>query len=250
VEKKILKNGKTGGLNIIFEYPKIQTLFNRNPKTFKVIEDEIRRPEFLIPSVWDVTEKIHGTNTRIYYNKYESTNPYITIHGRTDKAELPKHLIEFLKMKFTVEQMQTAFTPDKFPIHGCYSFKVCLYGESFGYKINSGNLYTPEDTVAFQLFDVFIEDSTNPLGGWWLELDNIADIAKKLDIKCVPYLGPMYTDDIIDMVKDDDVMQSNVEGSHSGQMSEGVVCRSKPLLFTRDGKRLMWKVKRKDFERI
>ena len=67
-------------------YPKIDTLFNRDPKTFKVNELEIRRPEFLIPNIWDVTEKIHGMNIRVYYQKGELTIPFVQYFGRGKKA--------------------------------------------------------------------------------------------------------------------------------------------------------------------
>jgi len=230
-------------------YPKIDTLFNRDPKTFKVNELEIRRPEFLIPNIWDVTEKIHGMNIRVYYQKGESTIPFVQYFGRGEKAQIPKLLNQYLPETFTVEVMQKAFTPEKFPVRGENSFTVVLFGEGYGNQIQKGGGdYTTDVSVSFRLFDVFVYDSANPLGGWWLELDNITDIARNLGIKTVPYLGPMHIDEIVDMVKDEDMMVSSIEGSVETKMSEGVVCRSSPLLFMRNGKRLMWKLKRKDFE--
>ena len=46
------------------EYPKIETLFNRDEK-FKVVEGDYRLPEFENIKQWDVTEKIDGTNVRV-----------------------------------------------------------------------------------------------------------------------------------------------------------------------------------------
>ena len=45
-------------------YSKIDTLFDRG-SDFRVDEARVRRPEFLVPREWAVTEKIDGTNVRV-----------------------------------------------------------------------------------------------------------------------------------------------------------------------------------------
>jgi len=59
---------------------------------------------------------------------------------------------------------------------------LCLYGESYGAKIQKdGKNYIP-DGVSFILFDVNID-------GTWLEQYNVEDIGNKLSIKTVPIIG-------------------------------------------------------------
>ena len=48
-------------------YPKIETLFDRDSQ-FKLNTDAIRKPELDLIKKWEVTEKIDGTNIRIFWN--------------------------------------------------------------------------------------------------------------------------------------------------------------------------------------
>jgi len=66
------------------EYPKIETLFNRDEKTFKVYPDQLRNSVYGIIKTWQFTEKIDGTNIRIIWNDGK-----LTFGGRSDNAQIP-----------------------------------------------------------------------------------------------------------------------------------------------------------------
>lgn len=246
-----------------YEYPKIETLFNRD-ETFKVIEGEYRLPEFkLLKDIqWYVTEKVDGTNVRVIYEptyqdrretgslqpKYAYTGYTIQFAGHTDKAQIHPLLLEYLERTFTAEKLGAVFpsVPEKqeYP-------RICLYGEGYGPKIQSGGIYRKD--ISVRLFDVFIVDELNYSGGWWLEPDKVADIASKLGLKTMPVLGAGMMADIISSVKCGSrsvvAIEENLDVTHSfaAPFMEGVVARTKPMLFTRRGERVIWKLKTKDF---
>lgn len=204
------------------EYHKIETLFDRDEK-FNVIQRKWRLPEFeyLRDNEWLWTEKIDGTNIRVMWLPELG----LTFGGKTDNAQIPPFLLTRLKQLFTEEGMRIAFpeTP------------VCLYGEGFGARIQKGGGNYISDGCDFILFDIKI-------GDWWLERGDIEDIAIKLNIKVVPIIG-MGT------------LMAAVERVETGYFStfgqfiaEGLVVRPVVTLFARNGKRLIGKIKTRDFK--
>jgi hypothetical protein len=237
------------------EYPKIETLFDRDPKTVKVDESKIRLPEFLMVSKWYVTEKIDGTNVRTdFKTKWEPTGKFLSpnqpvvqnagrvveVAGRTENAQMPPFLYRFLSDTFTLEKLQQTF-PDLEP-----HITVTIYGEGYGPKIQSGGNYRKD--IACRLFDVKV-------GSWWLEPDNIDSVARKLGIQTVPLISEAMTiEDAVAFVKNkpqSKVSMQEYEGiCKDGKYPsiEGIVARTTPLLLRRNGERLMWKLKCKDFK--
>lgn len=243
------------------KYPKIKTIFNRDDK-FKVVEGDYRVPEFENVKNWYVTEKIDGTNVRVIYEpqfprkeggmsmglsyEVEYAGHTLRYAGRTDKSQLHPTLTAYLEKTFTIDKLHEIF-PDK-QVEGELSQypHVLLFGEGYGPKIQKGDNYRPD--VSFRLFDVYIYDKEHPMGGWWLEPENVLEIATKLGIETVPHLFTGSTDTIVEFVKSRN--KSFVAESDSGNsryLMEGVVARTKPLLFNRRGERLIWKLKLKDF---
>lgn len=220
------------------KYPKIETLFNREDagkKKGHVIEGEYRLTEFDNIKRWFATEKVDGTNIRVLLSKGVDYPPVIQKLGRTDRAEFHPNLQKYLDEAFTMKRMTGAFSE----LMEAQLYEVWLFGEGYGPKIQKGGNYSPD--INFRLFDVNIN-------GIWLDLDNVADIAFNLDLCTVPYLGFFSTEEIIEMVKDR--MPSTVaseEGGTPDYVAEGIVARTLPLLLTRRGKRLMFKLKSRDF---
>ena len=212
----------------MIEYPKIETLYDRNEKTHKVIPSQLRLPEFGNIKSWRVTEKIDGTNVRISF-----TPPgKIIFSGRTDNAQMPVKLLDHLLQVFTVDKLSAVFQETE--------TEVMLFGEGYGEKIKKGGNYWAG--ISFRLFDVLI-------GGWWLEPDSLVVIAGGLGIETVPYVAqigslPETRDDLLGIIQ-----SSHVATLEKGQeyQAEGIVARTYPLLLTRSGKRLMWKLKFRDF---
>jgi ATP-dependent RNA circularization protein (DNA/RNA ligase family) len=211
------------------KYPKIETLYNRDPKTFKVT-DEVRLPEFGLVKTWLVTEKVDGTNVRIV----RTVENGVEIRGRTDRASWAQRdspLKKKLEGMFPAELLNRQFDP---------GLEVILYGEGYGAGIQKGGDYRADPS--FRLFDVRV-------GDWWLNWDSIEDIAESLGIFTVPNLGtiqylPTSYEDLINLAE-----MSSVAHIENGRdiLPEGIVCRTEPLLLMRNGKRLMWKLKFKDF---
>ena len=217
-------------------YHKIHGLFKRyteGEKKGKFIIGQYSRPEFeLLKDIkWVWTEKIDATNVRVCYY----SNPLcqeVEFKGETDRAKLPKHLVERLKELFTVKKMEKIFgvseeKPD-----------VCLYGEGFGYKIQSGGKYVNgQKRTDFVLFDIKIDNT-------WLKRVDVEDIASQLGLLTVPIIGVGTIEEAINYVKSDPM---SILGNHEF-VSEGLVIRPQVELLDRRGHRIITKIKVKDFK--
>lgn len=202
------------------KYSKIESLFNRDKKTFKFIESDYRLPEFAYLSrcEWLLTEKIDGTNVRVMWD-----GESVRFGGRTDNAQMPT---------FLYDRLVELFPADKFAEYD----PMCLYGEGYGARIQKGGGNYISDGVDFILFDVLVED-------WWLKWADIQDVAGKLDIDVVPTIEehglPLH--DAVELCKRN-------FNSHWGDFTaEGLVCRPLVDLKTRRGHRIITKLKCKDF---
>lgn len=217
------------------EYPKIETLYDRDPKTHRVTDEDgillpIRLPEFSLISRWLVTEKIDGTNVRVFLT-WEDGKPIVRFGGRTDSAQMPTFLLNHLQEVFTPESMVKAL--DK-----AGESPVTIFGEGYGEKIQSGGWY--RDTPGFRIFDVLV-------GPWWLRWPDIVIVAEDLGVETVPVLD--YAASIGDAVGMVDLHSQTAleDGGDDTRTHEGVVARTEPMLFTRSGGRVMWKLKGRDF---
>lgn len=211
------------------EYPKIETLFDRDPQTFKVRTDAFRLPEFAIPKWWLVTEKVDGTNIRIHL----TPDGRVQYGGKTDAAQIPATLVTVLRALLPDEQVAAAFEPDT---------EAVLYGEGYGAKINSGGDYRRSPVPGFRLFDVLVTGAEGRR--WWLNWENVVDVARKLSIQTVPVLArALPLDQAVACV---DARSETASEDGGNRMQEGIVARTEPLLLTRAGARLVWKLKLKD----
>lgn len=205
------------------EYCKIQTVYKRDPatkhKTLLEGDFSISAFEYLAKNEWIFTEKIDGTNIRVQFE-----NGLVTFGGRTDNAQIPAFLVQRLMELFAADKLNTVF-PDG---------NVCLYGEGYGAKIQKGGGNYIPDECGFILFDVLC-------GDWWLERENVEDIAAKLDIPVVPIIG---TGTLLDAVEQ---TRSGFESIVGNCIAEGIVMRPKTELCDRAGRRVIAKIKHRDF---
>lgn len=213
------------------EYHKIQSVFKREPTTKhrNLIFGDYSLPEFeyLKDNIWTFTEKIDGTNIRVMYD-----GKHITFGGKTDNADIPIPLLGKLKERFWLSANEAIFAR-KFVNEDLTPVSVCLYGEGYGAKIQSGGNYRIDQD--FILFDVNIN-------GWWLQRKDIEDIANALSIDVVPIIGEGTLTDMVNVTR---------EGFNSrwgNFLAEGIVARPKTELKTRGGERIITKVKYKDFK--
>lgn len=206
------------------EYHKIETLFERDEKTKKVIEGKYRNPtvDYLKNSMWQFTEKIDGTNIRIFWDGNK-----VKFYGRTDKAQIPATLVNRLTELFGGETNEEMFE-QKFGAN-----QVMLVGEGYGEKIQKGGQYRKGQD--FILFDVLIADN-------WQSRENVNDIAKYFNIDVVPTVFVGTIKEAVDYVK------SKPKSKIGTADSEGLVGRPVIELQDRTGKRIIVKIKVRDFK--
>ena len=212
------------------KYTKIETVFSRDMEgTKKLIPHKYRNEtvEFLKDNLWQFTEKIDGTNIGIYWDGHN-----VNFQGRTEKAQIPKHLLSRLEEMFGGTVNEELFEE----IFG--ENEVILFGEGYGYKIQNGGKYLPNE-VSFILFDVYFPNSNI-----WLKRNDIEDVAKKFGIDAVPIVLEGTILDAIRFIKE------NPDSTIGTAKMEGVVGKPKVNLRERNGKRVICKIKYEDFKDI
>lgn len=214
------------------EYPKINGLYKRWRKDlhkelpkgvkygdFKIGQFSDKETEYLLGNQWVFTEKLDGTNIRIYLDKDS-----MRICGRTDKAEVPKPLTAWINGWYATNMGYIKETlGDR---------AVILYGEGIGAKIQKGGENFGEQH--FKLFDISI-------GGYWLKREDVDSIAEAIHLDSVPsWTGTIQ--EAIDKVKEK-------PKSHFGDfILEGYVGVPKLGLISRKGERIITKIKVVDFK--
>ena len=204
------------------KYPKIDTIWKRDEENkFQIIEGDYSKFEFAAIKKWSITEKIDGMNTRVIYK-----NGFVSFGGRTDNAQIPTHLCDYLQKTFTLPIMNELFG----------DADVVLFGEGYGPKIQKGGgLY--RDDAGFILFDAVVD-------GWWMLRDSIEDISSKIGIECVELIGTMSINEAVEYVRS----KPNSIIAKESKLMEGVVARSYPLMLFRNGDPIMWKLKARDYK--
>lgn len=207
------------------EYEKIETLYVRDDKTKKLVEGKFRNEtvELLKDIDWEFTEKIDGTNIRIYWDGHK-----VSYYGRTDKAQIPSQLMNRLIELFGGDINEEMFE-QKFG-----DMPVMLIGEGYGAKIQKvGGDYRADND--FILFDVCINGNYQPR-------DSVKEIATYFNIDVVPTIMVGRLQDGVDYVK------SKPKSKIGNADSEGLVARPLKELKDRTGNRIIVKIKVKDFD--
>lgn len=182
--------------------------------------------EYLKNNLWTFTEKVDGTNIRVYWDGHK-----VQFAGRTDKAVIPQHLLNKLNEIFGGEINEELFE-QKFGER-----EVILFGEGYGPKIQNGGLY--RDDVNFILFDVMIN-------GNYQSREDVEEIANYFKIDIVPIVLEGTLEDGVNYVLHN--RQSMI--AKNGAEIEGVVGRTKVETLDRTGKRNIVKIKYRDFKEI
>lgn len=208
------------------EYHKINTIYKRDEKG-NILDSLFSTPEieYLKDNVWEFTEKIDGTNIRVMWDGEE-----IRFGGKTDNAQIPAFLISRLQNLFRKEKLQFSF-----PVQDLNYPNICFYGEGFGARIQKGGGNYIPNGVDFILFDIWVN-------GGWLKRQDIEEIGNKLGVRVVPLLGIGTIKDAVNMV------QTGFNSTFGNFLAEGIVLKPMIQLFTRNGERIVTKIKRKDFK--
>jgi hypothetical protein len=221
------------------EYQKINTLFKRDENNI-IIPDDYTFEEFdyLENVKWECTEKIDGTNMRIEIYPYGSITRDVIgwdfdFKGRTDRANIPPHLLKKMKELFTRDKLKEALN-----IGDLIAEPITIYGEGYGTKIQNGGNYI-KGGVDFILFDIKV-------GDWWLKREDLEVIANKLNIDIVPLIGYMTIPEAIEYVKKG--FKSTI-AENKDYDAEGLVLKTTCGLKFRSGERIITKIKTCDFKK-
>jgi hypothetical protein len=204
------------------KYHKIQTVFKRDPatkhKTLLYGQYSLPEFEYLSNCLWEFTEKVDGTNIRI-----TKEDGFKMIDGRNEKSQVPAKLIQAINEELPEARLDSVFN------HNDY----CLYGEGFGAGIQKGG-GNYRDDPSFVLFDVRV-------GEWWLQREQVDQIAGALGIQVVPVIGHGTLHDMCCRA------MKGIKSRWGDFEAEGIVARPTVDLQTRGGHRLITKIKCKDF---
>jgi len=208
------------------KYHKILNVYIRNPETkYKTLKEGYYSKEefkYLENCLWRCTEKIDGTNIRVLWNGRK-----LEFRGRTDRAQIPKPLLNKLNHHFTEERMFKTFGLSE----------VCLYGEGYGHKIQSGKGYL-SDSHDFILFDVYLNSR-------FLSYDSIVGIAESMQIDHVPVYGYMTLEEAIKVTKEGFTSEISQD---KNLIAEGLILKPMFDLYDDKGARIIAKLKYKDFK--
>jgi len=215
-------------------YPKIETLFERDNRTFRVT-DKYRRPEFEIIDPWFVTEKIDGTNIRLHFTREVDCagGGFLTtceIGGRTAKAQIQTNLL--LPLNNIIERIRSrvAKVLEQYNLES-----LTIYGEGYGAGIQKGGGKYRQDR-SFVVFDMLVDDVA------WLEQPVVIKNCTDFGLEYVPVVGVLTRREIVGYVTG-----SGFTSEYGDFPVEGVVARPRVELFDGRGKRVIWKLKTKDF---
>lgn len=211
------------------EYMKINNIFKFDEK-YRNIVGMTDTYQVLRNIEWIGTEKVDGTNIRIYWDGHE-----IQIAGRTDRAQIPTHLMEYLSNIFLAKEMEYVFE-QMFGEKEAY-----LFGEGYGFKIqaNGDKYFEDRKNVGFILFDVNIN-------GFDLSRDNVNDIAEKLGLDFVPVVFRGTLDEAIEFVKKHPM---STLGDNTHEM-EGLVLQPSIVLYDKNKKLIKCKCKYNDIVKM
>lgn len=243
-------------------YTKINTIFKRDINNIIMPFDKLTLPEFeyLRNCKWHCEEKIDGTNIRIEITSetdwdLEDENEdvkgvffNVNYKGKSDNADVPKDLIDYLKDKFPAEKVLNAFNykpyikREEFETYGIKPTAlapivpktIVIYGEGYGAGIQSGGYYRKDK--AFIMFDVAIDKH-------YMSIDARNDICTKIGADLVPFMGDMTIEEAIEYVKRG-FKSVIAEEDHN---AEGLVLRPLVDLYGKRGNRIITKIKTCDF---
>ena len=231
---------------------------DKSSKTYNcIIPDQLTTPEFellrKLNAKWEATEKVDGECTSIHLIPVFDTLPdsdyyveyMVEVHGKTENANMRDEEVEMLMEIGDIEKLIKAFSHERpAPEYGEGATDIVrpdaeciIFGETYGKGMQKAGGRYCADHLKFICFDIKVGDV-------WLKRDAVEDICNKLGIDVVPYLGEMTLDEAIAMVKMG--FPSKVSEDPTLE-AEGIVLRAPLGLLDRMGRRIITKVKTKDF---
>lgn len=184
-----------------------------------------RRPEILSVKQVVATEKIHGTNFRVFFPAGMTSIDDVRFGGRNEEFEPGDNgfyggrpVLWFKSQPDLLHRMREVFTS--------YGFSdVTVYGEAFGAGIQKGVKYTVDDTVHFRAFDIRV-------GECFVSYDLFVSLCDSMGLVRVPEIwrGEPSLANFDALIEKPSVVGAEQGIADSDNTSEGVVIRSNPLL--------------------
>jgi hypothetical protein len=206
------------------EYHKINSVYKRDLEGDKsFIVGEYAQPEFktLKDIDWICTEKINGMNVRVLW---DGNN--VEFRGKTDQAELNPELLANLASSFKPDDLKMFFD----------NKEVCFYGEGYGKKIQEpiGSQYNSH-SPGFILFDIRV-------GPYWLDYPSKLNFARAFGIDIVPIV---FRGRLLDAIAYAMGGFKSILGEKP--QAEGLIAVPELDLRCRNGRRIITKIKTRDF---
>lgn len=177
---------------------------------------------FLAKNEWVWTEKVDGQNIKIEWD-----GERVSIGGHTAKSQINPYLLPTLEELFLGEEKEEVFE-QRFG-----STPVTLFGEGFGEKIQTGGGKYGKPN--FILFDAVC-------GDMWLRRESVKEIGGYFHIPVVPVVGHG------DLNEAEEFIRSMPRSMLKDDIMEGIVCRPETELLDRAGRRIIVKIKCRDFK--
>ena len=205
-----------------------------------------KRPEILAVKEVVATEKLHGTNFRVFFPEGMASVEEVQFGGRNDvfTTEQGQDFYGGRPMRwFAARRDLLERAWGLFQERGYYS--VILYGEIAGPKVQKGVLYTTGDEVIFRAFDIRIGAS----------LVTYSLFLEICDAIGLPHVPEVWRGEPSLAAFNALLEQPSLEGRNGGipsedNIMEGVVIRSNPLLRTVYGEWLIIKHKSTKFAEV
>lgn len=201
---------------------------------FDKMDASYRNPEltYLQDNHWTYKRKLDGENIRIYWNGEQAL-----WNGKTNRFNCSADFQNYMNETFIEEIFEEKFGRDK---------EVYIYGEKMGPKTQSNELELDKDELV--IFDVEID-------GTFLGEENIKQVADYFSVKSVYDYMPEEDlhDDLLDAYGDPLEMEllHLIDAVADGLFSnwEGIVCTPACNVKDHNGKRIIVKIKNKDYNR-
>lgn len=184
---------KSAGAKSMKTYPKIQSIYKRDPvtkhKTF-LSEYSTSIIEYLADKKWVFTEKVDGTNIRLWLNRAETSYAYEVL-GRTSKDVVRPTLTNPLDC--IAEALAESWYSNELYLP---RESLIIFGEGYGPKIQKGGANYRKDP-GFVVFDIF-----DPVKNVWYTRRGVELFCQEYGLDIVPVIGSGTLDEAVSMCSD------------------------------------------------
>ena len=235
-------------LNSITKYPSILTYHNLGPRG-SLVDSLVDETKFDDRTVY-ITEKVDGTNSRVVFSTDSkgSVEDYIIgsredfLFAKNDRIVNPG--LGIVKNMKHIADTICLLGENNLRPNSIY----CLYGETYGGKINGAKQYSTHGNFSVRIFDLWIMEqdkieemldmNVDRISSWreqggqpYVNVNALSDFCKDFLLDCVPYIKTVSGTEIPETLQDvwdwmQEFAKSNACIDNSGLgNSEGIVVR-------------------------